>query len=40
MDILIWQEVRMPLYIKVDTTADLVAQLAKLRGLTKPTFPR
>jgi antitoxin VapB len=35
MDILIWQEVRMPLYIKVDTTADLVAQLAKLRGLTK-----
>ena len=25
----------MPLYIKDDTTADLVAQLAKLRGLTK-----
>jgi antitoxin VapB len=25
----------MPLYIKDDTTADLVAQLAKIRGLTK-----
>ncbi len=25
----------MPLYIKDDKTADLVAQLAKLRGLTK-----
>ena len=25
----------MPLYIKDDTTASLVAQLAKLRGLTK-----
>jgi antitoxin VapB len=25
----------MPLYIKDNTTADLVAQLAKLRGLTK-----
>jgi antitoxin VapB len=25
----------MPLYIKDDVTADLVAQLAKLRGLTK-----
>jgi antitoxin VapB len=35
MDILVWQEVRMPLYIKDDRTADLVAQLAKLRGLTK-----
>jgi antitoxin VapB len=25
----------MPLYIKDDSTADLVARLAKLRGLTK-----
>ena len=29
------QEIGMPLYIKDDRIADLVAQLAKLRGLTK-----
>jgi antitoxin VapB len=28
-------EVRMPLYIKDDTTAQLVEQLAKLRGVSK-----
>jgi antitoxin VapB len=30
----------MPLYIKDDATADLVAQLAKLRGLTKQAAVR
>jgi len=30
----------MPLYIKDDATADLVAQLAKLRGLTKQEVVR
>jgi antitoxin VapB len=29
------QETDMPLYIKDDATADLVAQLAKLRGISK-----
>jgi antitoxin VapB len=36
----IMSETLMPLYIKDDTTAELVAQLAKLRGLTKQAAVR
>jgi antitoxin VapB len=35
LDMWIFEGIRMPLYIKDNTTADLVTQLAKLRGLTK-----